>query len=103
RVVVRPSRTRQREEPFPFAEGCLRIGARIEKDVGVVECRLQANRPRSPHAIAEHVSAHVTDPDYVERQVLDVPAELAEVPLNAFPCSPGSDPFLLVVVAVRTP
>ena len=42
RVVVRPGRTRQTEEPLALAERRLGIGARVEKDVGVVECGLQS-------------------------------------------------------------
>ena len=57
-------------------------GVRVEEDVAVVEGGQQADVPRQQHAVAEHVAGHVADADDGEVGLLDVDAELAEVPLD---------------------
>ena len=50
------------------------------------------------HPVAEHIAAHVADADHREVLRLGIEIELAEVPLDRLPCSPGRDAHRLVVV-----
>ena len=65
----------------------------------VVEGREQPDVLRQQHAVAEHVARHVADADHGEVGVLRVHADLAEVPLHAFPGAARGDAHHLVVVA----
>ena len=100
-AVVGPARARLAEQPAPFGETGLFVRIRVEKDVLVVERGLQADVAREQHPVAEHVAAHVADPDHGERVALDVPAHLPEMALDALPGALGRDPHALVVVSHR--
>ena len=63
RVVVRPRRRRQLEQPPALGEGARRVGVGIDEDVAVVERRDQPQRRREQHPVAEHVAGHVADAD----------------------------------------
>ena len=77
------------------------VGLRVDEDVAVVEGRDQAGRLRAQQAVAEHVSAHVADPDTGEALGLGVDAALPEVSLHRDPRASGGDAHGLVVVADR--
>ena len=98
RVVVRPARAGQLEQPLALGEGHLRVGVRIDEDVAVVERGDEAQLPRPQHAVAEHVAGHVTDADGGERIGLGVLAEHAGVTADALPRATRRDAHRLVVV-----
>ncbi len=101
RVVVRPGRARQAEQPLALGEARLRVGIGVDEDVQVVERADQLDVPRQQHAVAEHVARHVADADDGEVLGLDVDAHLAEMALDRFPRAARGDAHLLVVVAGR--
>ena len=70
--------------------------------MAVVERGHQADVPGQQHAIAEHVTGHVTDADAGEVLALAVLAECAEVALDRLPATLGGDAHALVVVADRS-
>ena len=99
RVVVRPGRARQLEEPLALGEARRRIRIRVEEDVPVVERADQLDVTGEQHAVAEHVAGHVANPDNSEVGGLDVGPQLAEVALDRLPGAARRDRHLLVVVA----
>jgi hypothetical protein len=98
-VVVLPGGAGQGEEPLPLQKRDGGVRVRVEQDVAVVEGGEQPDLVGQEHAVAEDVARHVADADHgegIDRRVL---AELAEVPLDGFPGTPGGDAHALVVVA----
>lgn len=67
----------------------------------MVEGGDQADVLAEQHAVAEHVTGHVTDADDREVLALRVDAQLPEVPLDGLPGTARGDAHLLVVVAGR--
>ena len=67
----------------------------------VVEGRHQLDVAREQHPVAEHVARHVADAGDREVGRLDVPPQLAEVPLDCLPGAPRRDAHRLVVITVR--
>jgi hypothetical protein len=98
-VVVPPRRARKIEKTLPLREAPLGIGVRVDEDVGVVERGDELERPAEEDAVAEDVSAHVSDAAHRDRVPLHVDPEVAEVVLDALPGAPSRDSDLLVIVA----
>ncbi len=67
-VVVVPRRLGQVEQPFPLGVGAGRVGVGVDEDVPVVERRDERDVLAAKHAVAEHVTRHVADPDDRERR-----------------------------------
>ena len=68
----------------------------------MVEGREQPDVLGQEHAVAENVPGHVADADHGEGLGLGVQVQLAEVPLDRLPGTPGRDAHGLVVIAHRT-
>ena len=100
-IEVVPTRPWQRKEPLAFQERRLGIRVGIDEYVHVVERAHKPDMPREQHAVAEHVTSHVTDADDGEVGLLRVEAELPEVPLDRFPRPARGDSHPLVVIALR--
>ncbi len=100
-VVVVPGRRRELEQPLALGEARLRVGVGIHEDVPVVEGDDEADLAAEQHAVAEHVPAHVTDPDHAHRLRGRIHAQLPEVALHAGPGAARRDAQLLVVVPLR--
>ena len=100
-VVIRPIRTRQREQAF--ALGVARRGIRIgiDEDVQMVERGDQLDMRRQQHAVAKHVARHIADADDAEIVALGVESHFAEMALDRFPRAARGDAHFLVVVAGR--
>ena len=99
-VVIGPAGARQIEQPLAFLPAGRRIGIGIEEDVAMVERRLDPQRFRQQHAVAEHVARHVAAADDVDRLRLHVDAAFGEVTLDRNPRALGGDAHRLVIVAV---
>ena len=69
----------------------------------MIERGEQSEPSRVEHAVAEHVSGHVADPDDRERVLGGIDAQLAEVPLHRLPDAARGDAERLVVVPWEPP
>ena len=67
----------------------------------MVERAQELDVARQQHAVAEHVTRHVADPDHREIGCMSVEAQLAEVALDRLPGAAGGDAHPLVVVPLR--
>ena len=68
----------------------------------MIEGRDELDFTRQQHAVAEHVTGHVTDAGDRKRLFLSIDAELTKMSLDCFPSSARGDSHFLVVVACRT-
>ena len=66
RVVVRPRRARQPEEPLALGEARGRVGVGSRKTCRWSNAREQLDVAREQHPVAEDVARHVADPDHGE-------------------------------------
>ncbi len=100
-VVVGPAGARQLEQAAALGVAGGRVGLGVDEDVPVVEGGDQPDVLAEQHAVAEHVTGHVTDADDREVLGLGVHAQLPEVPLDGLPGAAGGDAHALVVVTGR--
>ncbi len=100
-VVIRPRRTRRREQSAALGERRRRVGLGIDEHVTMIEGAEELDLWGVEHAVAEDVARHVTDADHGERLGHHVDTDLAEVTLHRLPRAPSRDAQHLVVVAVR--
>ncbi len=100
RVVVRPRRAGQVEQPLPLGEADRRVRVRVEEHVAVIERGDQLQVPGQQHPVAEHVTGHVADADGREVVGVRVQPQRREVPADRLPGAAGGDAHLLVVVAL---
>ncbi len=68
----------------------------------VVKGRDQLDLLGQQHAVAEHVTGHITNAHHRERLALDIAAHFPEMPLHPFPGAARGNAHGLVVVASRT-
>ena len=101
RVVVRPLRGGQLEQPLALGEALFRIGVGIDEDVAMVEGGDELEVVRLQEPVAEHVARHVADPDHRDRRAArEIDSHLAQVPADRLPRAARGDAERLVVVAV---
>jgi hypothetical protein len=73
RIVIGPGTGGPIEKAPALAEARLGVRVRVEKNVLVVEGPDELDVPREQHPVAEHVAAHIADPDDREGLLLRYP------------------------------
>src|SRR5690625_2978143 len=68
----------------------------------VIEGRNQPDLAGEEHTSSEDIPTQVPDTDDGEGLGLDIVAQLPEVPLHTLPRTARRDPYLLVVITIRT-
>ena len=102
-VVILPGGAGKPKESFAFLVRTFRVRVGIEKNVQVVERRDQLERATVEEAVSEHVTRHVADARDRDDVLVNLHAEFAEVPADAFPRTPRRDALGLVIVAMGSP
>jgi hypothetical protein len=100
RVIVRPRRARQGEEPSPLGDRARGLGIRIEEDVAMVEGCDQPQAFGQQHAVAEDVARHVADADRAYGIARDVDVHLGEMASHRLPGAARRNAHGLVVIAM---
>ena len=59
----------------------------------------QTNMPRKQHAIPENIARHIAHTRYRKVSGLSVEIGLAEMPLDAFPCTFSGNAHFFMVIA----
>src|SRR5699024_4420051 len=97
-VVIAPGRAPELKQALALGEGGAGIRVGIDENMNVVERRQQTDLLGTQHAVAEHVTGHVTNADHSERLRLRIVPQFAEVALDRLPGATGGNAHALVVI-----
>src|SRR3546814_19486798 len=93
-MIRLPSRSTLSDTRFPYTSVFRsrgRIGIGVEEDVAMIERRLEPDRLRQQHAVAENVARHVAATDDRDRLCLHDDAAFGEMTLDRNPPAARGD------------
>src|SRR3546814_15159722 len=87
-VVIGPARSRQIEQALALGPPRGRIGIGVEDDVAMIERRLEPDRLRQQHAVAENLARHVAATDDRTRRLLTLDTAFGQIQMDPNPPAP---------------